>query len=76
MIIQAGGRLWPVEIKLTSTPSSYHIQPLDLFKKMAGKESSSTGLLVCNTDKPINLPGNNTALPWFDFPNWLVELVK
>ena len=76
MIIQAKGKLWPVEIKLTSTPSSHHTQPLDLFKSMAGKEASNTGLLVCKTDRPINLPGNNTALPWFDFPDWLADLIK
>jgi predicted AAA+ superfamily ATPase len=76
MIIQARGKLWPVEIKLTSTPSAQHAQPLDLFKVMAGKESSSTGLLVCKTDRPINLPGKNTALPWFNFPDWLADLIE
>jgi hypothetical protein len=43
---------------------------------MAGKESSSTGLLVYKTEKPINLPGNNTALPWAEFPDWLAGLIK
>jgi predicted AAA+ superfamily ATPase len=76
MIIQARGKLWPVEIKLTSTPSLHHTQPLDLFKSMAGKEASGTGLLVCRTDRPINLPGNNTALPWVDFPDWVADLIK
>jgi len=76
MIIQARGKLWPVEIKLTSTPSVHHAQPLDLFKEMAGKEAANTGLLVCKTDRPINLPGKNTALPWFDFPDWLADLIK
>jgi uncharacterized protein len=76
MIIQARGKLWPVEIKLTSTPSSHHTQPLDLFKAMAGKESSKTGLLVCKTDRSINLPGNNTALPWAEFSDWLAGLIK
>ena len=76
MIIQARGKMWPVEIKLTSTPSLHHTEPLDLFKGMAGKESSSTGLLVCKTDRSINLPGNNTALPWVDFPDWLADLIQ
>jgi hypothetical protein len=49
---------------------------LDLFKSMAGKESSNTGLLVCKTDKPINLPGKNTALPWLAFPDWLADLIE
>ena len=54
----------------------HHTRPLDLFKSMAGKESSSTGLLVCKTDRAINLPGNNTGLPRADFPDRLGDLIE
>jgi len=43
---------------------------------MAGKEASNKGLLVCNTKSSINLPGNNMALPWARFPEWLGDLLK
>jgi predicted AAA+ superfamily ATPase len=76
LIIQAAGKFWPIEIKLTSTPSTYHLKPLNRFKEIAGNEAGERGILVCNVDKKINLPGNNIAVPWFLFSNWLMELIK
>ena len=75
VIIQAQGKLWPVEIKLTSTPSPNHSKPLDQFKKIAGKEASSQGIVVCNIKEKLNLPGNNIALPWFAFSDWLTQII-
>jgi len=34
------------------------------------------GWLVCKMGRPIDLPGNNTALPWLDFPTWLADLIE
>jgi hypothetical protein len=33
------------------------------------------GILVCNTARKIDLPGNNIALPWFKFSEWLEKIV-
>jgi hypothetical protein len=71
LIIQIGTRLIPVEIKLTSTPSLKHVEPLNKFKKLTGAEADSQGLLVCRIEKPIDLPSNNRAIPWHEFPEWL-----
>ena len=76
LIISANGKLWPVEIKLTSTPSRGHVESLDRFKKLAGSDVSDTGVLVCRTQKKIQLPGNNIAIPWYDFPKWLKEKIS
>ncbi len=38
-------------------------------------EASDIDLLVCNVDKKINLPGNNIAMPWFLFSEWLSKLI-
>ena len=76
LIIQAGGKLWPVEVKLTSTPTVHHAEPLDLFKEMAGKEASGKGLMVCTVNQKKRLPGNNEALPWFAFSDWLEETIE
>jgi predicted AAA+ superfamily ATPase len=73
MIIQVRSKLWPIEAKLTSTPSAHHTQHLELFKEMAGNEASGKGLVVCNVEERKNLPGSNVALPWFAFPDWLSE---
>jgi uncharacterized protein len=75
LIIQADGKFWPVEIKLTSTPNINHLNAIDRFKELAGKEAGDTGLLVCNVDKKINMPGNNIAMPWFLFSEWLRKLI-
>lgn len=75
LIIQAQGRLWPVEIKMTATPSSLHLKPLQAFKMLAGKEASKEGVLVCRVSKKTALPENNTALPWSDFSQWLAKII-
>lgn len=71
LIIQIKNRVVPVEIKLTATPQLKHLEPLDRFKALAGKEAMGNGLLICRIDKPVDLPGNNTAMPWTLFPAWL-----
>ncbi|MBT3258128.1 MAG: ATP-binding protein [Deltaproteobacteria bacterium] len=75
MIIQAQGKLWPIEIKLTATPSVHHAKGLDRFKVLAGTEASRRGLIVCNVQERTDLPGRNMALPWFRFSRWLEEIV-
>jgi hypothetical protein len=75
LIIQAKGKLWPIEIKLTSTPSLNHVKGLNRFKKIAGRDASQQGILVCRIDKTRNLPGKNIALPWSVFPEWLKEII-
>jgi len=71
LIIQIGNQLFPVEIKLTSTPSLKHVEPLIKFKKLTGTKADSPGLLVCRIEKPVDLPSNNRAIPWHEFPAWL-----
>lgn len=73
LIIQAQGKFWPIEIKRTSTPAGKHVEMLGFFRKMAGEEAGSYGVLVCNVNNRINLPGDNVALPWFEFSGWLQE---
>lgn len=74
LLIQAKGRLWPVEIKLTATPTAQHLKPMNRFLDLAGAEAASHGLLVCSVPQPRPLPGGHLALPWHHFPQWLQEL--
>lgn len=71
LIIQLDNKLYPVEIKLTATPSIGHLRAIDKFKFLAGKDAADTGLLVCAIENVITMPGNNIAMPWFKFPGWL-----
>jgi predicted AAA+ superfamily ATPase len=63
--------LVPIEIKLTSTPTIKHASVLGRFKELAGRRAAGPGILVCNIPEPLELPGENQALPWHLFPQWL-----
>jgi predicted AAA+ superfamily ATPase len=75
LIIQLGGKLIPVEIKLSATPTERHIRSLEKVKKIMGDNADSTGLLVCRVTDARPLPGGNQALPWHEFPRWLREKI-
>jgi hypothetical protein len=70
LVLSAGGKLVPVEIKLTATPTLRHADPLRRFAAMAGDEAAP-GLLVCRVPKETPLSGGHVALPWQEFPAWL-----
>jgi hypothetical protein len=76
LIIHAQGKLWPIEVKLTPTPSVQHAKGLNRFKQLAGKETSEQGIIVCGIKKRTDLPGNNIALPWTSFYDWLEMIIK
>ena len=69
LVVQVKGKLIPVEIKLSATPSAVHTQSLNKFKKLAGSEASKTGILACRIEKKTELPGNNIAIPWRELPS-------
>lgn len=73
LLIQVGGRLLPIEVKLTATPTARHLQPLEHFRKLAGERATPTGVLVCRVGERRPLPGGHLALPWQEFPAWLRE---
>jgi predicted AAA+ superfamily ATPase len=75
LIVQAKAKLWPVEIKLTSTPRAESARSLDRFKTLVGKEASEQGLVVCRVREKTSLPGVNVALPWRQYPEWLKDIV-
>lgn len=73
LLIKIGAKLHPVEIKLTSTPSVKHLEPIGRFKAIAGKDAADSGLVVCRIKKSAPMPSNNMAVPWNEFPKWLWE---
>jgi predicted AAA+ superfamily ATPase len=73
LLISIKGKLHPVEIKLTATPSADHTKPLTRFIELAGHDATEHGTLVCRTEKQRALPGGHTALPWHAFTHWLSE---
>lgn len=73
LLVMIGGKLLPIEIKLTATPAAGHVEPLNRFLAVAGEEAAAQGLLVCRTEKERTLPNGHVALPWKSFPGWLHE---
>lgn len=75
MLIHTRGKIYPVEIKLSSTLNPNYTQSIQKFKTLAGSDSADTGIVVCRVDKKINLPFNNIAIPWQHFSHWLSTLI-
>lgn len=75
LIIQLDKKLYPVEIKSTATPTGKHLNSLNKFKQIAGKDSAEKGLLVCRISKQTALPSGNLAIPWNAFPKWLMSKI-
>jgi len=71
LLIAIDGKLQPVEIKLTATPSVGHVAPINRFLAVAGDESAAQGILVCRVEKERALPNGHVAMPWQSFPDWL-----
>jgi hypothetical protein len=53
-----------------------HLDPINKFKAIAGKDSADTGLIVCNVREKTILPRDNIALPWHQFPKWLLSQLE
>lgn len=75
LLIPINGKLHPIEIKLTATPTADHIKPLTRFLELAGQDASERGTLVCRTETARALPGGHTAIPWQDFTKWLADQI-
>ena len=75
LLISAAGRLNPVEIKLSASPSAGHLAPIEKWIALAGEDSAPQGLLVCRTERERHMPGGHLALPWQRFPAWIAELL-
>lgn len=71
LLILLGGKLQPVEVKLTATPGPGHVHSFDRFAAIAGADAAAHGVLVCRTERERPLPGGHLALPWDAFPDWL-----
>lgn len=75
LLIVAGGRLLPVEIKLTATPVAGHLTALNRFIALAHDEAAASGWLVCRSAQVRELPNGHLAIPWQQFPTRLAALL-
>jgi hypothetical protein len=75
VIIQARGRLIPIEIKLTATPGPSHFGSLNRFRKQIGEDKAEPGVIICRVPKKQELPFGVVAMPWQDLPGWLEQVM-
>jgi predicted AAA+ superfamily ATPase len=76
LILQGKGKLIPIEIKLTATPQSNHLDGLKKFRALAGEENCDPGILVCRVHEYLPLPFGMAAIPWQKFPGWLRQNIE
>ncbi len=62
MLVEVGGRLIPVEIKVTATPTARHADSLQRFRRLL--PSAEPGFVVCNCAARQPLGGGVEAIPW------------
>lgn len=73
LVLRLAGKLVPIEVKLTATPTLRHAEVLGKLKALAGQAAAAEGVVVCSVAESRPLPGNNVAIPWRQFPQWLSE---
>ncbi len=73
LLVRLKGRLIPIEVKLTATPTLGHLEPLQRFRTLAGDRTGWEGLLVCGVSERRELPHGSLAIPWSGFPSWLEQ---
>ncbi|MGB4600609.1 MAG: ATP-binding protein [Trichlorobacter sp.] len=75
LILQSKGKLIPIEIKLTTTPTANHLGSLKRFRTLAGEEICEPGILVCRVPQRQAMPYGINAIPWQEFAGWLNESI-
>ena len=63
-IIEHGGKLAPIEVKWTESPTVRDARHLLVFLQEKPKESKQ-GYVICRCPRPLRLHDKITALPWF-----------
>lgn len=65
LMLERDGRLFPLEIKMTSNPSGYDIRPMTTLRKSLPAGTVAPGLLLCCCEEPRRLnEDGDTAIPW------------
>lgn len=73
LLIQAGGKINAVEIKMTATPTSNHAAPLKRFTEVSG-ELCGQQIIACCVAEEMPITRNIKAVPWQQMPAWLDHL--
>lgn len=65
LILEYNGKLYPIEIKLTASPTANDTDGIKAFKESFPKESIGNGTVVCCTPQVFQLGAGIRAVPWW-----------
>lgn len=71
LILEIKGKIYPIEIKKTSSPNSNHAKNLNAFTNIAKSLDCSSGLIVCCIEGSQPLPFQVIAMGWKEYLSWL-----
>lgn len=66
LLLEYGGKLFPVEFKLSSHPTKKDAKGFASFKETFPNENVACGLVVCNTPHPYRISESVWAVPWWE----------
>ena len=66
LLLEYGGRIFPVEFKLTTHPTKKDAKGISSFIETFPNENVSIGIIVCNTPKPYKISETIWAVPWWE----------
>lgn len=65
LILEFRGKLYPIEVKLTSYPSKNDARGIHSFYSSIPEQEKGKGLIVCTCEKPYLITEEILALPWW-----------
>jgi len=64
VVLERDGRLFPIEIKLTTKPGRRDTSGITTFRKTYNAADIAPGLVICPVERPMRLNDHVLALPW------------
>jgi uncharacterized protein len=64
LILEWNGALYPIEIKLSSSPGKKDARGISAFRAAHERERVADGLVVCPCEKPYPISESCWAMPW------------
>ena len=64
VVLERDGRLFPIEIKLTTKPGRRDTSGISTFRKTYAAADIAPGLVICPVERPMRLNDHVVALPW------------
>ncbi len=64
LLLERDGRLYPIEVKLTTRPGKSDVQGIAALREACPRANIAPGLIICPAEKPQRLSETEWVLPW------------